>query len=115
MEASSELVLHPGAEYRVVLGGLGSAGYVWEFQINGPPGVIAIRPVLPVLPESPPKAPDAPDAAHPSALQTTSVEHTFIIDALEPGEAEALFFLRRPWQKDVPPVRTVTVRVTVAI
>jgi len=106
LEASSEIVLHPGAEHRVVLGGLGSAGYTWEFEVAGPRGVIAIRSIPSVLPESPPDE-------HPSTLQTTSVEHTFVIRALEPGKAEARFLLRRPWQRDVPPVQTVTVRVTV--
>lgn len=107
LEASSEIVLQPGAEYRVVLGGLGSAGYTWEFAVHGPPGVIAIRPVPSVLSESALNA-------HRSTLETTSVEHTFVIEALEPGKAEARFLLRRPWEKNVSPVRTVTVHVTVA-
>jgi len=88
----------------VVLGGLGSAGYVWEFEVDEPPGVIAVRPGLSSV---------VPPHANHSRLQTYSVEHTFIIDALRPGKAEVRFLLRRPWQKDVPPARTVTVHVTV--
>jgi len=97
--------LHPGEEHCAVLGGLGSAGYVWEVEIDEAAGVIAVRPGL---------SSTVPPRANRSRLQTYSVEHTFIIDALKPGKAEVRFLLRRPWQKDASPARTVTVHVTVA-
>ncbi len=103
LEASSEIELRTGEEYRVVLGGLGSAGYAWEPKVEGLPGVIVIRPSLPAL---------SPDI-QPSGAQTSSVEHTFVIEALAPGKAEARFGLRRPWEKGVPPVRVISVWVTV--
>ena len=104
LEASSEITLRTGEEHRVVLGGLGSAGYAWEFEVEGSPGVIFVRASLPV-PSS--------DPQRPVLLQTSSVEHTFIIEALAPGKAEARFVLKRPWEKNVPPVRMISVRVTV--
>jgi predicted secreted protein len=105
-EAQSEIILHPGEEHCVVLGGLGSAGYVWEFEVDEPSGVIAVRSGL--------SSAKVPAHANHSRLQTYSVEHTFIIDALKPGKAEVRFLLRRPWQKDAPSARTVTIHVTVA-
>jgi predicted secreted protein len=105
LEAPSEIVIRPGTTYRVVLGGLGSAGYLWEFEVEGSPGVIAVHPDFSTQKET----------MHPnhSTLQTSSVEHLFTIEALKPGQAEVRFLLRRPWQKDTPPVRTMAVHVTV--
>ncbi len=111
LEASSEVVLRPGDEYRVALGGLGSAGYIWTFEVDGLPGVITVR-SAPSVPSVPLK--NFQSDTHRSTLQTASVEHIFVIEAREPGKAEARFLLRRPWEKSVPPVRTVTVHVTVA-
>ena len=106
LEAPSEIVIRPGGTHRVTLGGLGSAGYLWEFEIEGPPGVIAVHPDFSTQKDS--------MHINPSTLQTSSVEHLFTIDALRPGKAEVRFLLRRPWQKDTPPVRTIAVHVTVA-
>ncbi len=106
LEAPSEIVIRPGGTRRIMLGGLGSAGYLWEFEIEGPAGVIAVHPDFSMQKDS--------THIHPSTLQTSSVEHLFIIDALRPGKAEVRFLLRRPWQKDTPPVRTIAVHVTVA-
>ena len=89
----------------MALGGLGSAGYRWEFEVYGSPGVVAVHPDFPAQQNQAPM--------NPSVLQTTSVEHLFTIEALKPGKAEVRFLLRRPWQKDVSPVRTETIRVTV--
>ena len=105
MEAPSEITLRIGEAHRVVLGGLGSAGYAWESKVEGPPGVIYVR-ALPPAPSSGPQP-------QPPVTQTFSVEHTFIIEALAPGKAEAQFILRRPWEKNVPPLRVISVRVTV--
>lgn len=98
-----EIALRPGDEYNVVLGGLGSAGYTWEAEVDGPPGVLFVRP-------SPPPPANDPNAR----LQSFSVDVGFIIEALRPGTAEARFALKRPWEKEQPPLRSVTVRVTVS-
>jgi predicted secreted protein len=103
LEALFKIELHPGGEYSLSLGGAGSAGYAWEFKVDGSPGVILVRQALPE------PQPDVP----PSALQTYSVEHTFIIEALGPGKVEVRFVLKRPWEKEVPPVQVKSVRVTV--
>ena len=103
MEASSEIELRPGYEYHLELGSLGSAGYAWEFEVDGPQGVIIVRP-------GPPGP--SPDV-QPSVLQTYSVEHSFVIEAQGPGKAEARFVLRRPWEQNVPPVKVISVQVTV--
>lgn len=103
MEASSEVELHLGDEHHVVLGSLGSAGYAWEYEVVGILGVILIHQALP-KPVSVIQSP---------ALQTYSVEHDFIIEALNRGKAEAKFMLRRPWEKGIPPLKVISVRVTV--
>jgi predicted secreted protein len=105
LEALPEITLRTGNAHHVVIGGLGSAGYAWGFEVEGPPGVIFVRAsLLPPPPANPPP---------PALLQTSSVEHTFVIEALAPGKSEVRFMLRRPWEKNVPPVRTLSVRVTV--
>jgi predicted secreted protein len=103
LEASSEIELHPGDKCHQALGSLGSAGYAWEFEVYGPEGVIRVY-------QAPPGLSSIVEA---SVLQTYSVEHNFIIEALELGKAEVRFVLRRPWEKDVPPVQVMAVRVAV--
>ncbi len=103
LEASSEIELRPGEEHHLVLGSLGSAGYAWEFEVRGSPGVIGIR-----------SGPPGPTSdIQPSVLQTYSVEHTYVITALAPGKAEVRFLLRRPWEKGKPPARAILVHVIV--
>lgn len=103
MEASSEIELHPGGRHHLMLGSPGSTGYAWEFKVDGPPGVILVG--LSAAEQSP--------HVQPSVLQTYSVEQTYVIEALGPGTAEAQFVLRRPWEKEVPPARVISVRVNV--
>ncbi len=99
MEASSEIELHPGAEYRLELGSPGGTGYVWAFEIIGPPGVLAVRELLQELP---------PETGR---LQTYSVEHTYIIEAKNPGKAEVRFVFKRPWE--TTPLQVKSIQVTV--
>jgi predicted secreted protein len=105
LEALPEIKLRTGEAHHVVIGGLGSAGYAWGFEVEGPTGVIFVRASLLALPPA--------DPPHPALLQTSSVEHTFVIEALAPGKSKVRFVLRRPWEKKVPPVRMISVPVTV--
>ncbi|MEO6824846.1 MAG: protease inhibitor I42 family protein [Nitrosospira sp.] len=105
LEALPEITLCAGEAHHVVIGGLGSAGYAWGFEVEGSPGVIFVRAsLLPLPPANPP---------HPALLQTSSVEHIFVIEALIPGKSKVRFMLRRPWERNIPPVRTLSVWVTV--
>ncbi len=103
LAALSEIELRTGEKYRVVLGGLGNAGYAWEPNAEGLPGVIFIRFSLPT---------PSPDV-QPYGARISSEEHTFVIEVLAPGKTEVRFVLRRQWEKDVPPVRAISVWVTV--
>jgi inhibitor of cysteine peptidase len=38
---------------------------------------------------------------------------TFIFEALKPGKATASLIYRRPWEKDVPPIKTYKIHITV--
>ncbi|MCX7192304.1 MAG: protease inhibitor I42 family protein [Proteobacteria bacterium] len=101
MEASSEIELRAGGAHSLVLGSTGSTGYVWEFEIIGQPDVIRISENINNIQS---------DTIRP---QNYSVEHTYVIEALGPGRAEAHFVFRRPWEKDAPPVQVKSVRVNV--
>jgi len=103
LEASSDIELRPGGEYRLALGSLGSAGYTWESEIIGPQDVVLVRP-------GPPKT---TSDIQPPVLQTYSVEETYIIEAISPGKAEVKFSLKRPWEKEKPPVQVKSIQVTV--
>jgi len=86
--------LQVGETYKFKLGGLGSAGYVWEYTIEGSPGIVTasiesfnISPNL--LPGGPP-----PD--------NYSADKTLIINALKSGETLIHMSLRRPWENKEP-------------
>lgn len=78
--------LSPGASHAVELPGRGSAGYAWEFSVEGDAACIAVVPVQGPLPGA---------AAVPS-----NVSHAarFELRALRAGRARVLFQLRRPWE-----------------
>ena len=101
MAASSEIELHVGAEYPLVLGSSGSTGYVWEAEVLGSPDVILIREDLAEMP---------PENGR---LQNFSVNHSYVIEARKPGKSEVRFVFRRPWEKDMPPLQVKSVRVSV--
>jgi predicted secreted protein len=104
LEALS-IVLRPGDQHRLYLGGLGSAGYAWETEITGQAGIVqlALEPLaLPSLP-----SPGGPPPA------TFSVEFILVITAQAPGAVEVRACLRRPWEKDKPPLRELRLEISV--
>jgi len=104
LEASSDITLRPGGEYRLALGSSGSSGYTWEFEVLGPQGVVMVRPGPPgPVPE-----------IQPYLLQTWSMEESWIIEAIRPGKVEVEFALKRPMEQENPPAQIKSIRVTVA-
>ena len=82
------IALVTGASHGVELPGRGSAGYVWEFLVEGPPGIVAVTALEGVLP---------PGTEQPSSASRTA---RFEVRALHPGRARVRFQLRRPWERE---------------
>jgi predicted secreted protein len=84
-----------GERHELTLRGLGSAGYSWNLEVDGPEGVVAIerRPS-----GSPP--PLGPGGRTPD---TYSLPEVYEIEGLAPGRVQIRLTLRRSWETDVPP------------
>ena len=98
-----KIELYCGEQYSLKLGGLGSAGYIWGFIINGSQDVIHIYETV---------------GSHPANIkyqipQNYEIDHTFVIKAQKQGTVMVRFDLKRPWEKKVSPIRTKLVWITV--
>lgn len=94
-----EYALKVGGIRGVTLRGLGAAGYSWVSSIEGPAGVIDVRPkpMQSSAPEPPAGGPPPP---------SSSVAERFEIAGLAPGRVRVRFALRRPWEQDREPLET---------
>lgn len=101
-----EVVLPVHGVFRLDIGGLGSAGYAWSHDTRGEPGVLAVAL----------EAQSAPATATPGGLppDSSSVRYVLVLTAQAPGEATVHVTLRRPWERQKPPLREVAVHVTVS-
>ena len=107
-EALSEMLdieLHPGDQHRIKLGGLGSAGYAWEYLSEGD------REVLSASIES------LPMQVHPQQdnlpPDSFSAEKMVVIRAIKPGVCRLRLFLRRPWETEKPPLKEIQIEVQI--
>jgi len=75
-----------------------STGYSWSLQKNTDETVVKFKGI---------KEPDQEEEEkdEPPMMGAPSYE-TFIFDALKPGKTEVLLKYHRPWEKDVPPIKT---------
>lgn len=90
--------LHPGQKMDVVLFENGTTGYQWQI-------VPVDRNVL--------KEAAKPDFKPASGLIGAGGERTFHFKAASPGKTVLRLAYRRPWEANVPPIKTFTVRITV--
>jgi predicted secreted protein len=91
MSASvTRLQLHVGDERSLELLGLGTAGYVWDEELDGEPGVVEVT-------FTRGRPPDAP----PMAVGASAPERA-MIRAIRPGTAVVTLVHRRRWE---PPER----------
>jgi hypothetical protein len=95
-----EIALKPGESYRLELGGLGSAGYMWGHEVAGGADVVAVT----IETMAPPVAPPT---------RSFSTEHALLLKGLKPGSAAVVLSLRRPFEKNKPPLREIRLQVTV--
>jgi predicted secreted protein len=103
-----ELRLKVGEKHRMRLEGLGSAGYDWNLELEGPEDVISW--LLEPAGEAP------PPAAQPGGLppDNTSLSKMLIITALRPGQAKLILTSRRPWEKETPDRETIRLHLQVS-
>ena len=80
--------LQVGQDHLLRFGGLGSAGYIWDFIISGPNDIVTIERKNPET--------DMPDRKTP---RTYSVDTLFMIHAISKGRVKLDFILHRPWIK----------------
>ena len=97
---SHKISLHTGETCRFELGGLGSAGYTWGYEISGDPGILGISLESSDIPPSPP-----PGSLPPSSFSAVIVS---IMTARKPGISSIRFFLHRPWEHNKLPLKEVS-------
>jgi len=97
--------LRPGNTHQLKLGGLGSAGYTWEYAIEAEAGIVALS-----MESLPPPVCPQPGGPAPDSY---SIERLLIITALTPGVARVRLSLRRPWERGKPPLREMCMEITV--
>lgn len=101
----TKIQLKVGETYTLRLPGRGSAGYAWEHHIVGNEQTLSVT--QEGVRE---KLPGEVDDRMPSSY---SADILLSIRALEPGHATLHLQLRRPWEKDRPPLNMHTLEVTV--
>jgi hypothetical protein len=106
LEAYYDIKLRPGDTHRLKLGGLGSAGYAWEYAIEGKAGIVAVTVESIPSPCYPKPGGPPPDSY--------SIDQLLIITALTPGVAKVRVSLRRPWERDKPPLREICMDIVVS-
>jgi predicted secreted protein len=98
--------LRVGETYRLELGGLSSAGYAWEYIIDGPQGIAEVSTeMIGAIPQLPPGGPS------PDSFERQKI---FNINALESGTTQVRIFLRRSWERDKPPLRELCLKILVS-
>lgn len=99
-----DVTLRPGGAYRLEVGGSGSAGYGWSYEVTGPPSIVTVS-----LDAGAPPPP--PPAGRPP--MSYSVSYTLSVVAVRKGSAVVHLRLQRATERDKPPLREIEVRVAV--
>jgi hypothetical protein len=97
------MTLQVGEERTIALPGLGSAGYTWVWDVEGPQDCISVR-----LDSAAPSSPS--EGAVP---QGGSIDSLLVVTARHPCSLTIRLAQRRPWEKNRPPLREQTIAVTV--
>jgi predicted secreted protein len=92
-----EISLQVGDELAVPLGGLGTAGYLWQHELTGSPDSVEVE-------WRHGEVPDAPGA---------SADEVFVLRAVAPGRTSVRITQARPWERGKEPLREHVVNVTV--
>ena len=97
MEVPTKIELKVGENYRLRLPGLGTAGYLWTYGVEGNSNLVNVSQATS----------DDRQPTEESKLPIVgfSVDHIFTIQAVEPGHLTIYFIQSRPWEKDIPPLK----------
>ncbi len=98
LEPPAEMHLRPDESTRFRLGGAGSAGYGWTWELEGDAGSISV-------------AMDAAPSRTPAPYG--SVDHFITVHALKAGTVRLRLTLARPFQPNRPPRASFDVHITV--
>jgi predicted secreted protein len=96
MDIPTRIDLKVGETYVLRLKGLGSAGYTWDYSIDGNDKVVTVSRETASNPTTARAGGPPPD--------TYSLDHLFKIQAHEPGRVLIHFFQHRTWEKGKPPL-----------
>lgn len=94
MEVPTKIELKVGETYTLRLPGLGAAGYLWTYAIEGSNNLVDV---------SKGTADDAPSTDERGTLYLitgSSLDEVFTVQALKPGYLTIHFIQSRPWEKD---------------
>ena len=97
MEVPTQIELKPSETYTLMLPGLGTAGYLWTYAIEGKSNLVDISKTT-------------ADSTQPTdefgmPIVGSSVDEVFTVQALEPGRVTIHFTQSRPWEKNKPPLK----------
>jgi predicted secreted protein len=95
-----KIELLTGSSHIQTLSGLGSAGYTWDYVIEGPADILNVSQII-----TEPQINTIPS--------TYDTDYLYNIEALKPGKTQIRFYLQRPWAKDIPPLREVVLDVSI--
>lgn len=97
VEVPTKIELKVGENYRLRLPGLGTAGYLWTYGVEGNSNLVNVSEATS----------DDTQPTEESKLPIVgfSVDHIFTIQAVEPGHLTIYFTQSRPWEKDKPPLK----------
>jgi predicted secreted protein len=101
MDIPAELRLKTRETYVLRLKNLASAGYTWNYSMEGNENAVTISKEV---------QDNSPNVA---AAGTFSGDQEFVIQAQEPGKITLHFVLHRSWEKDKPPAQAFTLEVHV--
>jgi predicted secreted protein len=99
-QSRHEIELRVGQQYTHRLTGRGSAGYSWEYSLEGSPTIVQIS-------REPGMRPDHMDLPEPGDAPpgSASVDELVRIRSLAPGRARLRCAQRRIWEIGRPPLR----------
>ncbi|MGZ4869537.1 MAG: protease inhibitor I42 family protein [Halobacteriota archaeon] len=97
--------LEDGGRYMCTLPGKATSGYKWTYTVEGAPNVVTIA-----VANIPPAYLEHEGGPLPIAY---SADVQFTVTALTSGDVTIRFQLRRPWEKNKPPIDERVVHVVV--
>lgn len=99
-DAANAIVVQRGSQFSIGLSANKTTGYSWTLHATGTAGITRVSETY------------AEDVQGTSLVGAGGVQ-TFTFRAMTPGKATMRFDYLRPWEHNVPPVRTSIFRVTV--